>query len=107
MAAADICELNLTELSRLIAARDLSSSEVVSATLAHLERLEDKLNAFITVLPEPSLAAAKKADEDITRGQNRGPLHGVPVKSRICLRPLACAPREVQKFWPTGSRKRT
>ncbi len=79
MAAADICELNLTELSRLIAARDLSSSEVVSATLAHLERLEDKLNAFITVLREPALAAAKKADEDITRGQNRGPLHGVPV----------------------------
>jgi aspartyl-tRNA(Asn)/glutamyl-tRNA(Gln) amidotransferase subunit A len=79
MAAADICELNLTDLSRLIAARDLSSSEVVSATLAHLERLEDKLNAFITVLPEPARAAAKKADEDITRGQNRGPLHGVPV----------------------------
>jgi aspartyl-tRNA(Asn)/glutamyl-tRNA(Gln) amidotransferase subunit A len=79
MAAADICELNLTELSRLIAARELSSSEVVSATLAHLERLKDKLNAFITVLRERALAAAKKADEDIARGQYRGQLHGVPV----------------------------
>jgi aspartyl-tRNA(Asn)/glutamyl-tRNA(Gln) amidotransferase subunit A len=79
MAAADLCELNLTDLSRLIAARELSSSEVVSATLAHLERLEDKLNAFITVLREPAVAAAKKADEDIARGQYRGPLHGVPV----------------------------
>jgi aspartyl-tRNA(Asn)/glutamyl-tRNA(Gln) amidotransferase subunit A len=79
MAAADICELNLTDLSRLIAARDLSSSEVVSATLAHLERLKDKLNAFITVLREPALAAAKKADEDIARGQYRGALDGVPV----------------------------
>ena len=79
MAAADICELNLTDLSRLIAARELSSSEVVSATLAHLERLKDKLNAFITVLRERALAAAKKADEDIARGQYRGQLHGVPV----------------------------
>ena len=79
MAAADLCELNLTDLSRLIAARELSSSEVVNATLAHLERLEDKLNAFITVLREPALAAAKKADEDIARGQYRGALHGVPV----------------------------
>jgi aspartyl-tRNA(Asn)/glutamyl-tRNA(Gln) amidotransferase subunit A len=79
MAAANICELNLTDLSRLIAARELSSSEVVSATLAHLERLKDKLNAFITVLRERALAAAKKADEDIARGQYRGQLHGVPV----------------------------
>ena len=79
MAAADICELNLTDLSRLIAARELSSSEVVSAILAHLERLEDKLNAFITVLRERALAAAKKADEDIARGQYCGALHGVPV----------------------------
>ena len=79
MAAADICELNLTDLSRLIAARELSSSEVVSATLAHLQRLKDKLNAFITVLRERALAAAKKADEDIARGQYRGQLHGVPV----------------------------
>ncbi|HEV8721868.1 MAG TPA: amidase [Candidatus Binatia bacterium] len=79
MAAADICELKLTDLSRLIATRELSSSEVANATLAHLQRLEDKLNAFITVLREPALAAAKKADEDIARGQYRGPLHGVPV----------------------------
>jgi aspartyl-tRNA(Asn)/glutamyl-tRNA(Gln) amidotransferase subunit A len=79
MAPADICELNLTDLSRLIAARELSSSEVVRATLARLERLEDKLNAFITVLREPAHAKAKKADEDIARGQYRGPLHGVPV----------------------------
>jgi len=79
MTPADICALNLTALSKLIAARELSSSEVVNATLARLERLEDKLNAFITVLREPAHAAAKKADEDIARGQYRGPLHGVPV----------------------------
>ena len=65
MAPADICELNLTDLSRLIAARELSSSEATSAALTRLEQLEDRLNAFITVLREQALAEAKKADEEI------------------------------------------
>lgn len=79
MAPADILELYLTDLSKLIAARELSSSEAVSAALARLERLEEKLNAFITVLSERALTEAKKADEEIARGHYRGPLHGVPV----------------------------
>jgi aspartyl-tRNA(Asn)/glutamyl-tRNA(Gln) amidotransferase subunit A len=79
MAHPDICELNLTELARLIAARELSSLEAVSAALTRLEKLEGKLNAFITVLREAALAEAKKTDEQIARGQYRGPLHGIPV----------------------------
>ena len=79
MAPAEICELNLTDLSRLIAAREVSSSEAVSAALTRLEQLEGKLNAFITVLREQALAEAKKADEEIARGNYRGALHGIPV----------------------------
>ncbi len=75
----EILELSATELSRLIPGRELSSSDAVSAAVTRLERLEDKLNAFITVLREPALAEAKKADEEIAHGRNRGPLHGVPV----------------------------
>jgi aspartyl-tRNA(Asn)/glutamyl-tRNA(Gln) amidotransferase subunit A len=79
MAAAGILELTLTDLSRLIAARELSSSEAVTAALKRLELLEDKLNAFITVLSEQAFAEAKRADDEIARGRYRGPLHGVPV----------------------------
>jgi aspartyl-tRNA(Asn)/glutamyl-tRNA(Gln) amidotransferase subunit A len=79
MAPADILELNLADLSRLIAARELSSAEAVRAALARLELLNDKLNAFITVLPGQALADAKKADDEIARGHYRSPLHGVPV----------------------------
>ena len=74
-----ICELNVTDLSRLISARELSSAEAVEGVLTRLEQWEKKLNAFITVLPELALAEAKKADEEIARGNNRGPLHGIPV----------------------------
>ena len=79
MPVADICELNLTELSKLLATRELSSSEAVNAALNRLELLESKLNAFITVPGEQAIAEAKKADEEIARGGYRGPLHGVPV----------------------------
>jgi aspartyl-tRNA(Asn)/glutamyl-tRNA(Gln) amidotransferase subunit A len=79
MAPDEILELSASELSRLIAGRELSSSDAVSAAVTRLERLEDKLNAFITVVREQARAEAKKADEDIAHGRNRGPLHGVPV----------------------------
>ena len=79
MPIADICELNLTELSKLLAARDLSSTEAVEAALTRLERLDGKLNAFITVPREQAIAEAKKADDEIAAGRYRGPLHGVPV----------------------------
>lgn len=74
-----ILDLNLVELAKLIATREISSSEAVGAALQRLDRLEDKLNAFITVPREQALAEAKKADGDIAHKQYLGPLHGVPV----------------------------
>ena len=79
MASTDILELNLIDLSRLIAAHELSSFEAVSAALTRVEQLEDRLNAFITILREQAIAEAKKADEEIAGGHYRGPLHGVPL----------------------------
>ena len=61
MAPTDILELNLTDLSKLIGSRELSSLEAVKAALARLELLEDKLNAFITV--DPARALARKIAE--------------------------------------------
>ena len=75
----DLLDADLADLSWLISTRELSSAEVVSAALERLRKLEPKLNAFITVLDEPALAAAKAADDEITHGQHRGPLHGVPI----------------------------
>jgi aspartyl-tRNA(Asn)/glutamyl-tRNA(Gln) amidotransferase subunit A len=79
MASADINEIGLADLSARLAAREISSAEAVNAALARLDRLAGKLNAFITVLGEQARAGANKADDEIARGQYRGPLHGVPV----------------------------
>ncbi|MBM4261156.1 MAG: amidase [Deltaproteobacteria bacterium] len=79
MADGDVLAMNLTDLSWLIASKKVSASEVVSAALARLDQFEPQLNAFITVDRDGALAQAKRADEEITRGAYRGPLHGVPV----------------------------
>lgn len=79
MADAEILDQSLTDLSWLIAARKISAVEALDASLARVRALDDKLNAFITVCAEQALADAKKADREISAGNYRGPLHGVPV----------------------------
>lgn len=79
MAADELLDLDLADLAALLAARKVSSLEAVQAALARLDRLEPRLNAFITVLRDQASAAAIKADEEIARGGYRGALHGVPV----------------------------
>jgi aspartyl-tRNA(Asn)/glutamyl-tRNA(Gln) amidotransferase subunit A len=79
VSGADLCELGLVDLARRIESRLVSSAEVVEAALARLDRLNAKLNAFITVAHEQAREAARQADEELARGVYRGPLHGVPV----------------------------
>jgi len=78
-AATDPTELSAAELARRIRRRELSPVEVVEAFLARIERLDPAVNAFITVLPEQALAAARAAEAAVMSGGRLGPLHGVPL----------------------------
>lgn len=75
----NILGLSLTELSQKIKARELSPVDVVDACLGRIGATEGKLNAYVLVLEEDARAAAKKAEDEISRGEWRGALHGVPV----------------------------
>ncbi len=79
MQAGDICFLSVSEAARLLSDKELSPVELVSA---HLERIADtdgRLNSFITLLADESMAAARVAEADIVSGGYRGPLHGIPI----------------------------
>ncbi len=67
------------ELSGLIRDRQVSPVDVVEACLSRIEATEPTLNSFITLLPEQARAAATRAEQEIGRGNYRGPLHGIPV----------------------------
>ena len=58
---------------------EISPVDLTRACLERIERLNPALNAFITVTAESALAEARAAQEEIARGQWRGPFHGIPV----------------------------
>jgi amidase len=77
--ASDICKLSAVELARLIRAKELSAREVVSTHLAEIERVNPAVNAIVTLVADQAMERARLADEDLARGRDLGPLHGVPI----------------------------
>ena len=75
----DIPFLAASELAQLIKAREVSPVEVVEEHLQRIELIDTKLNAYITVSAEEARQAAKQAEEDISHGRYKGPMHGIPV----------------------------
>jgi len=75
----DLCFVPAATLLRLYRARKVSPLEVVQAVLARIDAVNPRLNAYVTVVREPALAAAKKATAALARKAALGPLHGVPV----------------------------
>ena len=67
------------QLRELLDTRRVSSTELTETFLRRIERLNSKLNAYLTVTGEEALAAAKAADEKIGQGRENGPLLGIPI----------------------------
>src|SRR5678815_4839648 len=76
---ASICFLGAVEMARLIRTKELSAREALAAHLKQIERVNPKVNAIVTLVPELAADAAAKADEMQARGGKLGVLHGLPV----------------------------
>lgn len=72
-------EMNLADVAALIRQKQLSPVELAGLALARIAALNPRLNALLTVTGESALEQARQAEREITRGDYRGPLHGVPV----------------------------
>jgi len=79
MSSPEICFLTATVLTQRIRAKDISAKEVVEAHLAQINRVNPKVNAIVTLLPEQAIKRARAADNALSRGDEVGPLHGLPV----------------------------
>jgi aspartyl-tRNA(Asn)/glutamyl-tRNA(Gln) amidotransferase subunit A len=71
--------MGIREIAEQFRKRALSAVELTTDCLARIERLNPKLNAFISVTAESALAAARQAEAEIRSGDWRGPLHGIPL----------------------------
>ncbi len=72
----ELCFTPARTLARLIRARDVSISEVTQAFIAQIERVNPKVNAIVTFLPEEAMRTAKVMDE---RKRHKGALAGLPI----------------------------
>lgn len=78
------------ELSHLIRTRQVSSREVIDAHLERIEAVNPMLNAVVFSLAAEARSAADAADHAIARGDALGPLHGVPVTTKVNTDQAGC-----------------
>jgi Asp-tRNA(Asn)/Glu-tRNA(Gln) amidotransferase A subunit family amidase len=74
----DVAFASVTQLSRWIEARQLTSERLTHIYLDRIERFNPQLRCVITLTRELALQQAKQADAEIAVGKYRGPLHGIP-----------------------------
>ena len=69
----------IQEIAPRIARGEVSPVELTRAALDQIEKLESRLNCYLTVLADAAIAQATQAEEEIRGGGYRGPLHGIPI----------------------------
>ncbi len=79
----DPATLSASALTALIRTRELSAEEAVKATLARIDRLNPGLNAIVQRRDDEALAEARAIDARLARGEDPGPLAGVPVTVKV------------------------
>ena len=77
--------LTLARAAELLRTRQASSTELTKQCLDRIAAAEPRLGAFLTVTAEHALKQAAAADERLARGENVGPLTGVPYAVKDCL----------------------
>jgi len=81
----DLAFLPLAQLATLIRSRQVSAVELTRVYLDRLTRYGPRLECVITLTEELALDQARRADQEITSGLYRGPLHGIPWGAKDLL----------------------
>ncbi len=79
----DLHKLDATDLAALIRKRDVSARDAVQAHLDRMHAVNPKINAVVRDLSDAALAEADAADKATRDGAATGPLHGVPITTKI------------------------
>jgi amidase len=79
----DLWRLSAAEMASLVKSKKVSAKEAATAALARLDAVNPKINAVVDHRPEDVLAQAAAVDAAIGRGEDAGPLGGVPVTVKV------------------------
>ncbi|MDK2820760.1 MAG: aspartyl-tRNA(Asn)/glutamyl-tRNA(Gln) amidotransferase subunit [Clostridia bacterium] len=100
----ELHNLTVSELSKLLAKGEVSSVEVTTAIIDRIEAVENRVQAYVTRTAEKALEQAKAIDEARAKGEELGPLAGVPMalKDNICTEGIrtTCSSRILADWVP-------
>lgn len=92
------------ELHSLLANKKISAVELTKAVYERIEKVEDKIKAYVTITKEEALKQAKAADERIKNNQNVTPLTGIPIaiKDNMCTKGIltTCSSKILANYIP-------
>jgi aspartyl-tRNA(Asn)/glutamyl-tRNA(Gln) amidotransferase subunit A len=71
--------VTILEARQALRSKSVSCLELTEHCLDHIAKLNPRLNAFITVTEESAREQARILDRELANGQDRGPLHGIPI----------------------------
>ncbi len=90
------------ELHNLLKSKEVSSCEIVNSIYDRIEKVEGKVQSFVTLTKEEALKQAKEADKRISSGKNITPLTGIPVaiKDNMCTKGVltTCSSKILQNY---------
>ncbi len=75
----DLAYLPATEIRSMIAEKKVSSVEMTKLYLERIDALDSQFNSYLTVTSDLALEMAAEADKAVARGDDLGPLHGLPI----------------------------
>jgi aspartyl-tRNA(Asn)/glutamyl-tRNA(Gln) amidotransferase subunit A len=79
MQATQAADLTIAEAAARLRDGEVSSVDLTRAMLERIERLDPRLNSYLTVTADAALAEAARLDAEARAGRLRGPLHGIPL----------------------------
>ena len=98
----DLCFASIVDLQPRLQAGELSPVELTEAVLQRVERHNEEMRVYISVVRDVALAQARQAEEELRAGQMRGPLHGIPIalKDNVATKGIrtSCASM-VNPYW--------
>ena len=98
----ELYEYNAFELSKMLESRKISSAELTQAVLERAEKLDNKLNAYITICADNAFEQAKAVDNKRSKGESLSPLAGIPiaVKDNISVKDvkMTCGSKMLENY---------
>ena len=99
MNSQSLTSLSALTLGQMIRDLEVSPVEVIKACLERIETLDKRINSFSRVFGEAAIRDARTAQDEITRGHWRGPLHGVPFAAKDLFDTAGAPATAGSKIW--------